>query len=129
MACFVESSKHSTQNQELSSLIFSSIVYTILLNYVIISTNKTDIIRFWRKHHWLSTNIQLNQWKKYVNILEIRFWKQMIPVNEFCKRCGKNQSRGDYVELVCTKVCRVKSMVFPVARYGCKSLTTKEAEH
>ena len=100
VACFVESSKHSTQNQELSSLIFSSIVYTIL-NYVITRTSTTDIIRFWRKHHWLLANIQLNQWKKYVNILAIRFWKQMIPVSEFCKRCGVNQSRGDYVELVC----------------------------
>ena len=28
-----------------------------------------------------------------------------------------------------TKVCLVKAMVFPVAMYGCKSLTLKKAEH
>ena len=28
-----------------------------------------------------------------------------------------------------TKVCLVKGMVFPVVMYGCKSLTTKKAEH
>ena len=52
----------------------------------------------------------------------------MIPVSEFCKRCGENQSRGDYVELVCTKVCIVKSMVFPVVMYGCMSWTIKKAD-
>ena len=120
VACFVESSKHSTQNQELSSLLFSSIVYT----------STTDIIRFWRKHHWLSANIQLNQWKKYVNILAIRFWKQMIPV----KWVLQEMWRKSFQRWLCgislpTKVCIVKAMVFPVAMYGCKSLTTKKAEH
>ena len=28
-----------------------------------------------------------------------------------------------------TKVCLVKAMVFPVVMYGCKSWTTKKAEH
>ena len=28
-----------------------------------------------------------------------------------------------------TKICLVKSMVFPVVRYGCKSWTVKKAEH
>ena len=28
-----------------------------------------------------------------------------------------------------TKVCLVKAMVFPVVMYGCKSRTTKKAEH
>ena len=28
-----------------------------------------------------------------------------------------------------TKICLVKAMVFPVAMYGCESLTMKKAEH
>ena len=28
-----------------------------------------------------------------------------------------------------TKVCLVKAMIFPVARYGCESWTIKKAEH
>ena len=28
-----------------------------------------------------------------------------------------------------TKVCLVKAMIFPVAKYGCESWTIKKAEH
>ena len=31
--------------------------------------------------------------------------------------------------ILCTKVCIVKAMVFPVVMYGCESWTVKKAEH
>ena len=35
----------------------------------------------------------------------------------------------DYLNLMPTKVCLVKAMVFPAVRYGCESWTIKKAEH
>ena len=35
----------------------------------------------------------------------------------------------DIIDMLPTKVCLVKAMVFPVVMYGCESWTVKKAEH